>query len=412
MGKRESKSIDLRESVEKALKQGSRSKTLLLPKKGFVLKFLEEDDYFKALKDGSYGFKGLIEFLDSSEIVGVYDGVLKKVENGYLLEGDFSKGYVFRDENISNSEDFEKQFLASKEELKRQVAAKKIVLQTRQVNGEEKPTVVKYGFKTGRKVLYDLDREIIATGWVVKKNGGTYKVKAFGGVPGVVMSWEGSGSEGVELAKTTTLGEELLLDLDKKIVVTGKDISKKKGAYKVKASCDGEIPGVIKVWKGPDSEGKELAKTEKPDEELLLDLLHGVEIHGGKISVLDNDVYEVSSGPNIGVTVKIKGKTVLENVGGLYTVFKERWGAWYIVNSNIGLTIVLPDDNVEIRGASISLGYYTDTYEVSSITHINWGGYTRVITTPVTVKINGKTVLKNAKGTYKVYKKDGSWHVE
>ncbi|MCD6464166.1 hypothetical protein J7L02_01425 [Candidatus Woesearchaeota archaeon] len=46
MVKTESKTSDLRESVKKELKRGSRSKSLLIPKKGVVLKFLEEEDYF------------------------------------------------------------------------------------------------------------------------------------------------------------------------------------------------------------------------------------------------------------------------------------------------------------------------------------------------------------------------------
>ena len=173
--KSESKSSDLRENVEKALKENSRSKTLFLPEKGFVLSFIEGDDYFKALKDGVFEFKGGLAFDNDSKFAIVRKGVLRKVENGYVLEGDFSWDYVF--EEVED---------ATKEDIQREAALWKDILEKKKVGGKEKPTVVRYEFRIGREVLYDLEREIIATGSYVRKEEGAYKVCAFEDIPGVI----------------------------------------------------------------------------------------------------------------------------------------------------------------------------------------------------------------------------------
>ncbi|MCD6464575.1 hypothetical protein J7L02_03590 [Candidatus Woesearchaeota archaeon] len=461
--KSESKSSDLRENVEKALKQNSRSKTLFLPKEGLVLKFVYEDDYFKALGDGVYSFKGFIEFLNGSKGVKVYDGVLRKTGNGYVLEGDFSLGHGYVFEEVED---------ATREAIEREVVSEEEVLEKKKVGDEEKPTVVRYGFKTGRYVLYDLDKKIIAKGRNPEKKEGAYKVEASKNFPGVVMLWEGHGFEGEELAKVTTPGEELLFDIDTRIIVTGEyvwkggsvytvepsmnsngkilgsvklwkglgskpveiiklkhpnerllfDFNKKiiatglsamrnKGAYVIQASKD--FPGVIRLWDGVSSKTIELAKTEKPGEYLLLDLNEKILATGYYV---EKEEYwylvKASEDRKIPARVIINNKFVLEGSDGRYVVYN-RGSYWEIEGYDSGyIYAVIDSKNGDYIHAVIGLEDDVEVY--GPVIRIHEGFYIveSGFRMPVTVKVNGKTILENAKGTYKVFKKGDSWQVE
>ncbi len=325
--KSETKSIDLRESLKKELKRGSRSKTLFLPKDGVVLKFVEEDDYFKALGDGVYSFKGFIDFLDGSKIVRVNNGILKETGKGYVLEGDFSWDYVF--EVVED---------ATREDIEREVVNDKEVLETKKVGDKEKPTVVRYGLKTGRQVLYDLEREIIATGVDVGKEEGAYKVGASKDFSGVIRVLGGPGSEGKELAKTTTPRERLLLDIDKKIVATGFDVEKRKGVYTVWASENDRIPAKLVIdgklvleesfgeyWLSNIDDGVwRIERADIFDFHAVVDLDNNINVSGYRVQVWDKHVYKVLSALGTLVNVKtLDGKTILENAKGTYKIFKK-----------------------------------------------------------------------------------------
>ncbi len=398
MSKRESKSIDLRERVEKELKENSRSKSLFLPKDGVVLKFVYEDDYFKALGDGVYSFKGFIEFLNGSKSVKVYNGVLRKTGNGYVLEGNFSLGYRYVFEVVED---------ATGEDVNRGVARGKKVLEKKEVGDEEKPTVVRYGFKTGREVLYDLEREIIASGLDgVEKVEGAYLVRTSldGKTHGVIRVWEGPGSEGETLAKTTTPGEELLLDIDKNIIATGWGVGKEEGAYKVRAAWNGEVHGVIRVWEGPGSEGKELAKVTTPGEWLLLDIDKKIVATGGDV-YKRGGVYTVAAffeDFKIPARFVIDGNLVLEKRFGKYKVFQEG-DVWriYRVDEDVFQAVVDLDNDINVSGYEVEV-LDKGVYKVTGIGILS-----------VNVKtLDGKPILENAKGVYKVFKKGDSWQVE
>ncbi len=346
MGK--SETIDLRKTVEKALKENSRSKTLLLPKKGFVLSFIESDDYFKALEDGVYEFKGGLTFDNDSKFAIVRKAVLRKVKKGYLLKGDF----VVKDLK-SSDEPLPAPLSATEEDIKREVVSEKEVLETKKVGGEEKPTVVKYEFKTGRQVLYDLDKEIIAT---------------------------------------------------------GVEVEKKKGAYWVQSSKNGKVPGVIMAWRGPGSKPELIAKTRFRGEKIFFDIKHGVIATGVEINVFAKGSYdyEICGSDYAGIPsgLVINGKTVIKDSYFPYWVNKLQDGVWLIENRYFDVdykAVVYLDNDTEISGSDVGvLG--RDSYRVACFSYHN---------EPVKVVINGDLVFFDGdRSKYKVFKQGNIWVVK
>ncbi|MCD6464167.1 hypothetical protein J7L02_01430 [Candidatus Woesearchaeota archaeon] len=221
------------------------------------------------MEDGVYSFKGFIEFLDGSKIVRVNNGILKEAGKGYVLEGDFSWDYVF--EVVED---------ATREDIKREVASWKEVLEKKKVGDKEKPTVVKYKykFKTGRQVLYDLEKEIVATGWLVRKEGGAYEVEASVDIP-VKFVINGS------LALEESFGNYYVFQ--------------EKGVWWIEGDYTTDFQAVV-------------------------DLDNDVNVSGYGVEVLDKGVYKVTSSSETLVNVKtLDGKTILENAEGSYKLFKK-----------------------------------------------------------------------------------------
>ncbi|MCD6464161.1 hypothetical protein J7L02_01400, partial [Candidatus Woesearchaeota archaeon] len=255
-------------------------------------------------------------------------------------------------------------------------------------------------------LLLDIEKEIIARGIAVDKVEGAYKVMASEDLHGVVKIWKGPSHEGDVLAKTEHPWEQLLLDIEKGVLAIGSDVIKSKGVYKVVAPKSGAGQGIIMSWEGPNSECEELAKTRTLGEELVLDIDNNIEIHGAFIHIFENGEYlvhsKLSSQQEMPITVRIGDKTILENSAGTYKIFNQS-GVWRInrTDEEDFQAVVDLDNAVNVSGFEVEV-LDKGVYKVTSSSE-----------TLVNVKtFDGKTILENAEGTYKIFKKGDSWVVE